>query len=208
MPTRTIAPFKTGAELNKHAQPFLRSRCDSLQKDVAHCLKKPFAPFPAILYCFSTIDLLGALVGGRADAYRPTTRQSTYYMKRFMNYSDPIPDLLLKIFRHKLVHLSGPKAVLEYTDSQSVGHRVTWTYSHNVPDRHLALESVVGVANIDGGLWILPYDQSFWLDISTFADEIVDSALGQGGYLENLKIDVPLQVSYAAALNDLYDPSR
>ena len=48
-------------ELKNVAKSFLTERTNALYKDVVHCLTPPFAPFPAIVYCFSTIDLLGAL---------------------------------------------------------------------------------------------------------------------------------------------------
>ena len=119
MSASSITPFKTANELVRHAEGMLRARCDSLSKDVAHCLSKPYAPFPAILYCFSTIDLFGALASGRGDNKRPATEHSKTYAKTFMHYPDPIPTLLMGLFRHKLVHLAAPKP--ESTE----GHR--WT---------------------------------------------------------------------------------
>jgi hypothetical protein len=204
----SIAPFKTADELVGHAEGLLRGRCDSLVKDVAHCLSKPYAPYPAILYCFSTIDLLGALAAGRGDNHRPATQHSRNYIKLFMKYADPIPTLLMGQFRHKLVHLAGPKTVFEYEDNASQKHKVVWNYTHNTAGRHLQLDGVVGLANIDNGLWTLPYDQSFWLDITSFANDIVNSVFGPNGYLAQLKTDATMQVRYAAALNDLYDPTK
>lgn len=204
----SIAPFKTPGELANHSSGMLQSRCDSLNKDVAHCLSKPYAPFPAILYCFSTIDLLGALAAGRGDNTRPATQQSKSYMKLFMCYSEPIPTLLMGLFRHKLVHLAIPKAVFEYEDNTSAKHKVVWNYTHNTPQKHLKLESVPGMANIDNGLWLIQYDQSFWLDIPSFACDIVNSVLGTNGYLSQLKTNVTMQSRYAAAVNDLYNPTK
>ena len=59
--------FQNVMELQSYAGKFLRDRPGSLDKDVKHCLEEPFAPFLAILYCFSTIDLLGALYAGEAE---------------------------------------------------------------------------------------------------------------------------------------------
>ncbi len=204
----SIAPFTTPDELINHAEQLLRSRSDSLVKDINHCLSKPYAPFPAILYCFSTIDLLGALASGRGDSRRPATKNSEDYIVVFMKYEAPIPKLLLGLFRHRLVHLAGPKTVLEYEDKASRKHRVVWNYAHNTPGKHLQLEGVHGVANIDNGLWTLTYDQSFWLDITSFSNDIVNSVFGSDGYLVKLKADAGMQVRYAAAMNDLYDPTK
>ena len=176
--------MKTADELTMHAEALLKGQCKSLQKDVAHCLTKPYAPFPAILYCFSTIDLFGALAGGRADRDRPTTQQTSMYMKKFMNYSDPIPALLLGLFRHKLVHLASPNPVFQYIDGACAKHQVTGNYTHNTPEKHLTLDNVFGEMNIDGGLWRVWYDQSFWLDIPSFTKEILESALDPKGYLK------------------------
>ena len=204
----SIAPFKTPDELVSHAEGMLRARCDSLSKVVAHCLSKQYTPFPAILYCFSTIDLLGALVAGRGDNKRPATRHSKTYLTLFMNYPDPIPMLLMGLFRHKLVHLAAPKIVFEFEDNTSRKHNVLWNYTHNTPGKHLELQGVAGTANIDNGLWVLPYDQSFWLDITSFASDIINSALGSNGYLAQLKTNAKMRVLYAAAVNDLYDPTK
>lgn len=94
--------FQNVMELQSYAGKFLRDRPGSLDKDVKRCLKEPFAPFLAILYCFSTIDLLGALYAGEAEKkikvkkkpsggskklkFRPpkTVQNSRKYMKRFM----------------------------------------------------------------------------------------------------------------------------
>jgi hypothetical protein len=71
--------FKNTDELMEFAKDFfVRDRLDSLEKDVNHCvpyytdediknkIKKHSAPFPALMYCFSIIDLLGALYAGNA----------------------------------------------------------------------------------------------------------------------------------------------
>jgi hypothetical protein len=119
----TVTPsgrFSETNELIQFARKFINNRVDSLEKDVSHCLRKPFAPFPAILYCFSTIDLLGALYAGQGAEKDPatgnkvnTTANSKRYMEKFMNYTEEQRHLLMDIFRHKLVHLAQPKAVIK-----------------------------------------------------------------------------------------------
>ena len=85
---------------------------------------------------------------------------------------------------------------------------MVWNYTHNTPGKHLKLESVIGIAKIDDGLWMIPYDQSFWLDISSFTSNIVNSALGPNGYLAQLKTDAELRSRYAATVKHLYDPTK
>jgi hypothetical protein len=67
---------------------FVRARVHSLHADVSHCIYvEPYAPFPAILYAMATIDLLGALVAGRADRYAKTSDNTATYLFWFMRYS-------------------------------------------------------------------------------------------------------------------------
>jgi hypothetical protein len=75
-------------ELVRYASDFVENRVNSLESDARHCLPedpndKRIAPFPIHLYCFATIDLLGALMSGRADRKAPTTEQSIQYMTKF-----------------------------------------------------------------------------------------------------------------------------
>lgn len=83
--------FAQKTELLTHVRDHVNERVNSLESDARHCLlrdsKDGIAPFPALLYCFATIDLLGALMGGRADRHAPTTEQSIQYMTRFMYYT-------------------------------------------------------------------------------------------------------------------------
>jgi hypothetical protein len=75
-------------ELVRYASDFVENRVNSLGSDARHCLPecpndKRIAPFPIHLCCFPTIDLLGALMSGRADRKAPTTEQSIQYMTKF-----------------------------------------------------------------------------------------------------------------------------
>jgi hypothetical protein len=72
--------FASLTELEQVAKQFTDERLSALEKDVAHCLTAPYAPFPAIVFNLSTIDLLGALVGGDASRNAPTTTQSAAYL--------------------------------------------------------------------------------------------------------------------------------
>jgi hypothetical protein len=134
--------FQDVNELKKFARDFIRNRLNSLKKDVEHCLIEPFAPFPAILYCFSTIDLLGALYTGQANTKDPisgnkvvTTVNSKLYMKDFMNYTQEQTDLIINIFRHKLVHLAQPNPIMKHNTKIT-----SWRYEHSNFPIHLALD--------------------------------------------------------------------
>lgn len=116
--------FASQSELETFAERFIKPRLEAL-KDTQHCLTPPYAPFPAILLCFSTIDLLGALAAGNAGPRAPPTAQSVAYMRCFMNYSADQAELLQKLYRHKLVHLAQPKTAVAHS-----GKMVTWCHEH------------------------------------------------------------------------------
>ncbi len=80
--------FADTHELIQFGRTFLSDRTESLQRDVQVCTVGATAAFPAILYCFSTIDLLGALLGGEAKDSKSMTERAKAYMRRFMNYDD------------------------------------------------------------------------------------------------------------------------
>jgi hypothetical protein len=126
--------FASTAELETYAEKFVGERLDALEKDTQHCLILPYAPFPAILLSFSTIDLLGALAAGNASKNAPTTAQSADYMRQFMNYTADQATLLQGLFRHKLVHLAQPRAVISFN-----GKSVSWHYWHDDASHHLNL---------------------------------------------------------------------
>ena len=104
--------FTEQNELIRFAEGFVTTRIEALEKDVAHCLCEPYAPFPAITYCFATVDLMGALCNGDASEKARTSPQTVDYMKRFMHYTAEQTDLLMKVFRHKIVHLAQPNCRL------------------------------------------------------------------------------------------------
>lgn len=87
--------FPETNELKRFARIFVTVRIETLEKDVNHCLQPPFAPFPAIIYCMSTVDLLGALLAGQASKKDPSTRanvdttqNSKNYVQSFMGYTE------------------------------------------------------------------------------------------------------------------------
>jgi len=103
--------FATAQELLDFANKLLDERLGSLQKDVEICINKTL-PFPALLYCFATIDLLGSLYVGDATgdtkAYGKqvgTTVKARKYMVEIMKYCEYESKLLQDQFRHKIVHL-------------------------------------------------------------------------------------------------------
>jgi hypothetical protein len=190
--------FSEKNELIQFATRFLRTRIDSLQKDVAHCLKKPYAPFPAILYCFSTIDLLGALSHG--DASKNPTEQSKNYMQIFINYTAEQSGLLQKLFRHKLVHLAEPRVIIK-KNSQVI----SWRYVHeHDPEKHLLLAEEPRTIQITS-IFFIKVSHVFNLSITDFANDIEYSIRKLEGYLHSLEKTPDLQDKFERAIGQIFD---
>jgi hypothetical protein len=76
--------FNNSDNLIEFAYRFIiEGRLSSLQKDVNACLNEDCA-FPALFYCFSTIDLLGALYAGFAAEDSKTRGKFKEYIRKFM----------------------------------------------------------------------------------------------------------------------------
>jgi hypothetical protein len=176
-------------ELVNHARRFVENRVNSFESDAEHCLPKDphderIAPFPILLYCFATIDLLGALMSGRADRNAPTPKQSIQYMTSYMIYTPENARILLDLFRHKLVHLAQPNPVIRM-DSEVI----TWRYYHNNSQFHLKKlpvpqdkDNIIYVSSD----WTIPVTHEFNISIMDLVNDIKDSTSRPNGYLDML----------------------
>lgn len=212
MSTSTITPpasstshFANRDELLDFARSFVAERLNALRKDVAHCLVDPYAPFPAILFCLSTVDLLGALAAGDATSGGGTTKKAKAYMTQFMRYTDEQARTLQRMFRHKLVHLAEPKATI--TDQN--GRRIAWRYVHPVDPRHLAIEPLNPAQRVTiTATWHIPCDHVFTVSIEQLVADIESSLQRMpDGYLNQLAVDPALLASFERAIEQIYDPN-
>ncbi len=187
------------------ARNLLKARMDSLQNDVKRCIfgadvytHTQAAPFPALLYCFSTIDLLGALYGGNATGkqdkedkkaeYR-TSVLSLNYMNDVMQYPQEKANLLQKVFRHKIVHLAQPKPVIKHS-----GKLYTWCYEHNNRGIHL---QEVPTEKADA--------VTFCISIWSLVEDIVDSVYKPNGYLHQLENKKALRDKFVKAYTQIFE---
>ena len=176
----------------------------SLKSDVNHCVKtKPYAPYPALIYCFSNVDLLGALYAGKAGKNaNTTTQQSKNYMKRFMGYSELQSTLLQCIFRHKLIHVAEPLlSVIEYES-----RRIAWQYNHYNVDNHLIFVPATTANNYIEIVpnWSIEFDELFEISILGLAEDIEKSVYKDDGYLQMLEKDNSLQSHFEEAIEDIH----
>lgn len=200
---RDMQIFRNSQDVIDNATALTAARLDSLERDVTHCLRRPYAPLPAIEYCFSTIDLMGALYRGDATRDARTSEQARAYMVDFMKYTDEQSSLLQKIFRHKIVHLAMPKHVIEYK-SKSIG----WKYIHDDQTAHLKLTKFQQPRTVPvTGLWKIRYEYQFTLSIKDLLKDICNSVVRpRDGYLAVLRKDSNLQANFEKALVEIYDP--
>jgi hypothetical protein len=200
-----LSRFANPQDLLNHAKDFIDRRMSSLKNDVNHCVKtKPYAPFPALIYCFSNIDLLGALHAGKAGKKNAnTTQQSKIYMKDFMGYTELQSTLLQCIFRHKLIHNAEPLlSVIEYKS-----RRIAWQYNHcNVNNHLIFVPAIITNNNIqDTPTWNIQFNEIFEISILGLAEDIEKSVYKHGsGYLQMLEKDSTLQSHYEDAIEDIY----
>lgn len=199
--------FKNPAHIVDTATGLLADRLSALEKDVNHCLTKPYAPLPAIAYCFSTIDLMGALYKGEASNSASTTSNSKSYMVDMMHYSSDQASIIQKIFRHKIIHLSTPKAIIKYQ-----GMLIGWKYNHQDRKEHLTLTKFPSTQHymIDtrqGTILTIDYDYQFTIGIKDLQEDIVNSVVGKPGYLDALSRSTTLQMNFEKALREIYDPA-
>jgi hypothetical protein len=200
--------FKDDVELIQFAQKFVvDDRLASLENDVERCLpsdKKEaagYAPFPALMYCFSIIDLLGSLYAGNARGGN-TTNNAARYMERYLKYSEEKLRLLQKIYRHKIVHLSQPKFAMLYNRKI-----IAWKLDEYVPSKHLTIEQTPGDAVISGSFRKIRCDAQYVVSIKALKDDIKHSVTRYpDGYMEDLRKDPDLQSKFVTAINQVYDP--
>jgi hypothetical protein len=202
--------FRDEVELVTCATVFVRERVHSLHADVSHCIyTKPYAPFPAILYTMATIDLLGALAAGRADRHAPTSANAKAYMTGFMGYTDEQARILQRLFRHKLVHLAAPQAIIEDT-----GRVISWHYWHPPDADHLAIKPLPPGSNVEvrpelNLSWNIPCDHEFVLSIALLVHDVGESVeKTPDGYLAGLASDATLRRNFERAFETMYDPTQ
>src|SRR6188472_2702655 len=202
--------FEDDTQLMSFAEDFIvRDRLVSLENDVNPCLptvhdkteSAAYAPFPAIMYCFSIIDLLGSLYAGNARS-RKTTDNSAKYMENYLNYPKEKAQLLQKMYRHKIIHLSQPKPAVLY-DKQIIA----WRHDESEPLKHLTIDPTSGDFDLPGRLGRIHCDAQYIISIRALRDDIKNSVVRpKSGYLDDLRNNTDLQNKFVTAINQIYDP--
>jgi hypothetical protein len=206
--------FKNSKSLVDYAYKFIiEERLTSLQKDVKACLESHRA-FPALLYCFSTIDLLGALYTGYAMEGSKTRGNFKEFVTKFMKngsstmrepYTPFQTELLQDIFRHKIVHLAQPKLVVKKDNKL-----IAWRYEYPNTSGHLALEQISHKKVVRHILTPhdMYYDHIFVISITQLMYDIMDSVIRSDGYYSRLRSNYKsLRENFDQAMDRLYSVS-
>lgn len=188
--------MSTKEAIVKKAHKFLDERVASLLSDVRYCILRNKgsedwpAPLPALLYCFSTIDLMGALHDGNAISHGTISKRSLNYMRHVMKYPKEESSLLQDVFRHKIVHLAQLQPRVIQGDEV-----FTWKYFHNNREQHLKIDEV----NSPEKLF------RFNVSIYSLAEDIATSVKGADGYYERLNQKQSARDNFEKAYGQIFE---
>jgi hypothetical protein len=124
-------------------------------------------------------------------------------MQSFMGYTEQQSELILQIYRHKLVHLAQPNPIyFDYLNNKKIG----WLYAHEHHNKHLHLidldKSEKQWIKSD---WSEEYDQVFVIGIRQLMEDIADSTERHGGYLDMLDSNTNnLRDNFKKAMEEAY----
>lgn len=187
--------------LKIYASRLLKEKLISLENDVKKCLSESkdkslqTAPFTALLACFSTLDFLAALNSGNTETTASTTKQVEDFIEEYFNYSKKKEELLLKIYRHKLVHLFQPGHLVEYRNKS-----YSWKIYNKNKRMHLVISKVNKLINPAPSVRLMIHCV-FSISIITFKDEIITAA---DRYFVSLTKDYELQKKFDKAINGIF----
>lgn len=187
--------------LKVYAGRILREKINSLVNDINKCLspskneKLQPAVFSALLSCFSTLDFLAALYAGNASTNASTSRQLEDFIKEYFNYSVKKRELLIKIYRHKLVHLFQPGHLVEYKNKS-----YSWRIYNNNKKMHIIISRKNELINPAPSVRLVVH-YIFSISIITFMQEIISAA---EKYYKKLLMEELLQKNFDKAINDIF----
>jgi len=115
-----------------------------------------------------------------------TTANSKNYMRNYIGYTEQESDLIIQIFRHKLVHSAQPRPIFSYNNKI-----VTWQYHHENTSKHLLIEDLPSNTKIYvKSDWPIDIHQMSIIGIMQMMLDIRDSVLRHGGYLDQLETNI------------------
>lgn len=193
--------YSNSSNLLQFANKIISDKTNSMKNDVSLCLKgndseklQP-APFAALLICFSVMDFLAALYRGNAKTDSPTTEQTKEFMRDFLSYTKDQRNLILLLYRHKLVHISQPGVIVVYK-----GETFSWRIYHDNKNEHLNVK--VENKDINPAPCVrLRIKNILSISILQLMRDVV---VASNEYLDKLEKENSLQERFDAAINDIY----
>lgn len=195
----------------RFAKIFVRRRLKGFKKDIDICLKpdenKSHAYMPALMACFSLLDLFSGLYAGQMSGHNH--EQLIKYMRDFAppnRYDDYCLKVAYVGFRHTLAHLSHPYFVLNTGKDNRLKQKqmlLTWTISEEENDPPIELITLQKPKKIkrQPTPWALSYDHRIHISIPSLARDTVDTA---PRYLAKLEHDEDLQVKFRKCMCEFY----
>lgn len=128
----------TAIELQEIREVF-ESRIHSLEVDVEKCLSietPGMAFFPAVLYAFAMLDFFSSYWAGwnERNIDQNQTDRMVSFSKEFLFYKTKEAQIAVNIWRHKLMHTSEPRIVV----NKDSGERYVWSTGRHA-DGHMKL---------------------------------------------------------------------
>ncbi len=198
MSAQPPAPSFTSADLHQARERF-RSRIDSLENDVSRCFWNIIqpgapapAPFPAVMYCFATLDYFSSLWAGwnqSAPKGQNQTDRMTAFSNRFLLYGRRESQIAIQFWRHKLMHTAEPRLVRD----KQTGETFQWSMGTG-PGNHMHL-----APTSTRGSFLLHFNPV------TFTRDLAEGIFGPAGYFVELRSDQNLQGNYQSCLREFED---
>ncbi len=212
---KSLARFKSQRALVSYAQRFVKERIEVFRKDLSICLKADangrHAYMPALINCISLLELLSGLHAGKLKYVGLSGIID--YTKKFMDanvYSSDRLAVLYEGFRHKIAHVTQPYGVF---DTYTVGSNhqlrdkpqrlITWRV--NATNRHPPVDIIPENGTLTKSPpWPVTYSHRCIVSIYRLKVDIPRSALGAGGYLENVKVDLKAQQNFCKCMLEFF----
>jgi hypothetical protein len=175
-------------------------RLDSLDNDTKRCFALiegvQAAPFPAVLYGFSTVDYFSSGWKGWNDSNfgrkkkkrRNQTKRLVGFLVRFMSYGKKESQVAVSVWRHKLMHTGEPRLLRNKKKNELYG----WEIDDESPD-HMKLVPVTGGRAT----------HKLVLNPCTLASDLREAIFGAGQYWDQLQTSALLQARFMRFLKEI-----
>lgn len=193
----TIGPPVTEFTTAEIAQARLvfRERIDSLEQDINRCfwtISEPGAPgpafFPAVMYCFATLDYFSSHWEGwnqRAPKGRTQTNRMALFEERYLLYGRKESQIAIHLWRHKLMHTAEPRLLRD----KKTGEEYSWSIG-DTSQHHMLLRA------------IHPKKFDLYFCPPVFVRDFRVGVFGPDGYFHQLRTNPALQANYRQCVSE------